>query len=83
MDLEKYKNLSLEDLFKLVDDIKKKGYLFFLKIDGERDEDYITIIISDPKDLSKEQIRFDGDDLKINLTKSLSSFFSAYEQSKI
>lgn len=76
MNIREYENLSLDELFKLVDDIRKKGYLFFIKIDGEREENHITIIISDPKNLSKEQIRFDGEYLDEVMIKAVSKFFS-------
>lgn len=76
MNIKRYENLSLDELFKLVDDIRKKGYLFFIKIDGEREENHITIIISDPKNLSKEQIRFDGQHLDKVMIKAISKFFS-------
>ena len=75
MNIETYKKSSLEELFVFVDIIKSKGDLVVIKIDGEREKNEITVIISYPSDLNKEQIRYDGNNLREVLFKALHSYF--------
>lgn len=69
-------NVTIKELFDYTELIKKNGDLFFLKIDGEREENHLTIIISFPPGKNKEQIRFDGHELESLLRKALGSYFS-------
>ena len=75
MNIEAYKKSSLEELFVFVDIIKSKGDLIFIKIDGEREVNEITVIISHPSNLDKEQIRYDGNNIRETLFKALHSYF--------
>ena len=71
-------NITLKELNKFTEVVKENGDLFFLKIDGERDENHITIIISSPPYKNKEQIRFDGQELKPLLIKAIDAYFNQY-----
>ena len=62
MDIDK--EMSIDDLLIQINKIKDLGDLVFIKFDGEREENHITVIISYPIAKQKEQIRIDGDDLK-------------------
>lgn len=76
MNLNFYEGTSLEELFALVDMVKSKGDIVFIKFDGEREINPITIIISYPSTINKEQIRFEGDNLKELLFKTLQLYFA-------
>jgi len=79
MNIESYKNSSLEELFVFIDIIKIKGHLVLIKIDGERETDEITVVISYPSDLEREPIRYDGNNLRDVLFKALQSYFLVNE----
>jgi len=79
MNIESYKNSSLEELFVFIDIIKVKGHLVLIKIDGERETNEITVVISYPKDLEREPIRYDGNNLREVLFKALQSYFMVNE----
>lgn len=69
-------NKKLEALFSSVNEIREKGDVVFIKFDGVRENDFITIIISYPSNLSREVIRHDGDDLIEILTNCLNDYYS-------
>ncbi len=75
MNIENYKNSSLEELFVFIDIIKNKGDLVLIKIDGERETDEITIVISYPSDLERDPIRHNGTKIRETLFKALHSYF--------
>jgi len=75
MNIESYKNSSIEELFVFVDIIKSKGDLVLIKIDGERETDEITIVISYPSDLERDPIQFHGNNIRETLFKALHSYF--------
>jgi len=79
MNIESYKNSSLEELFVFIDIIKIKGDLIFIKIDGEREADEVTVVISYPSDLEREQIRYNGSTVREVLFKALHSYFMVNE----
>jgi len=79
MNIESYKNSSLEELFVFIDIIKVKGHLVLIKIDGERETNEITVVITYPKDLEREPIRYDGNNLREVLFKALQSYFMVNE----
>ncbi len=70
---------TIEQLFFHVEDIRERGDIFFIKYYGERDSNWITIIISFPYDLSRKQIRFDGNNLKDLLIKSILKYYEKKE----
>ena len=67
--------MSIEELLTLAKGIKDKGDMVFIKLDGERENNQITIIISYPNDKGKEQIRYEGDDLNECLFKAINSYY--------
>lgn len=79
MNIESYKNSSLEELFVFIDIIKIKGDLIFIKIDGERETDEVTVVISYPSNLEREQIRYNGSNVREVLFKALHSYFMVNE----
>lgn len=76
MSLNFHEGTSLEELFALVGMVKSKGDIVFIKFDGGREINPITIIISYPPDRDKEQIRFEGHNLKELLFKTLQLYFA-------
>ena len=70
---------KLEALLSSVDEIRKKGDIVFIKFDGARENDFITIIISYPYNLNREIIRHDGNDLIEVLTNCLNDYYSQNE----
>lgn len=76
------KDVTLERLFEYVSYIKDRGDLVFIKYDGERNANTITVIISYPPPLNSidNQIRFEGDNLKDLLIKLI---YTYYEENKL
>ena len=68
-------HLTYEELFSCIEEIKSKGDVFILKIDGERDENHNTVMISFPNS-EREMIRYDESDLKEGIKKALSDYIS-------
>ncbi len=62
---------TLEQLFLEVKRVQDNGDLVFIKFDGEREINHITIIISFNPKIDREQIRFEGDNLRELLKKAL------------
>jgi len=66
------KKSSVEDLLQYADQIiKKRGDLIFIKIDGEREKNHVTVSISYPSDLSRQAIRYDDDDVRTALYEAI------------
>lgn len=76
MDLKLSKETPLQELFALVDLVKSNRDVVFIKFDGEREINPITIIISYSRNINKEQIRAEGDNLKELLFKTLQLYFA-------
>lgn len=76
---ENNKEVTLERLFRYIEEIRERGDLVFIKFDGEREDDFVTIAISYPNYLGKEQIRHDGNDFKKVLLKCLNEYYSQNE----
>ncbi|WP_343626798.1 hypothetical protein [Flavobacterium lindanitolerans] len=70
---------KLKALFSSVNEIREKGDIVFIKFDGVRENDFITIIISYPSNLNREIIRHDGNDLIEVLTNCLNDYYSQNE----
>jgi hypothetical protein len=63
---------SLNDLFEEIEQIKNNGDLVFIKFDGERESNKITLVIDfSKKSINRNQIRLNGDDLKDLIIKGL------------
>jgi len=75
MDIETYKDSSIEELFVFVDIIKSKGELILIKIDGEREVNEVTIVISYPSNLDKSPIQYAGSNVRETLFKALHKYF--------
>ncbi len=75
MDIESYKDSSIDELFVFVDIIKSKGDLVLIKIDGEREIDEVTIVISYPSDLERAPIQYTGSNIRETLFKALHTYF--------
>lgn len=67
------KQATIDELFTCLEEIKKSGDIFILKMDGERENNQNTIMITFPKS-NKEMIRHDGESLKILIKKALSDY---------
>ncbi len=59
-------NITLERLFEYISYIKDRGDLVFIKYDGEREINHITVIVSypPPYNLPENQIKLEGENLK-------------------
>jgi len=66
---------TFEELTSCIEEIKKNGDVFILKVDGERDTNYNTIISSFPNS-DKEMIRYDSSNLKEAIKKALFDYIS-------
>ncbi len=72
----KLEGINIEKLFEYIDFIRRRGVMVFIKYDGERNAKWITVIISypPPNNSLDNQIRFEGEDLKDLLIKSVYSY---------
>ena len=75
MDTKQLKESNLDGLFKLIDEVRERGNLFMIKYDGERADDFITVLITFPVYENKEIIRYDGNDLVELIQKALMDFY--------
>ncbi|SEE16718.1 hypothetical protein SAMN04487765_1625 [Tenacibaculum sp. MAR_2010_89] len=67
------KQATIDELFTCLEEIKNSGDIFILKMDGERENNQNTIMITFPKS-NKEMIRHDGESLKVLIKKALSDY---------
>ena len=65
---------SFDELMTYVNDIRKKGYLFMIKYDGEREKDFITVLVTSTKE-DINPIRMDGENLKKVMCSVLNNFY--------
>ena len=76
MSLQFNKDTTIEQLLFHVEVVRERGDVFFIKYDGAREgSDWITVIVSYPDDLSREQIRFEGNDLKKLLIQTVVKYY--------
>ena len=71
--------MEFDEILNQLNRIKDNGDLVFIKLDGEREKDHITVIISSPVHKQKEQIRLDGEDLMKLLASAVKQYFSSYD----
>ncbi len=69
------KDTTIEQLLFHVDLIREREDLVFIKYDGLRVNDFITVVISYPNDLSKQQIKFEGNDLRKLLSQAVIKYY--------
>ena len=75
-DLIENKEIGLpEFVVQAIDEVKKRGDVFVLKKDGERESKGYTIFITRPS-TGAEMIRFDDDDLRTAITEVLCRYVS-------
>ena len=79
MDLEFNIDSSFDELMTYVNDIREKGYLFMIKYDGEREEDFITVLVTSAKQ-DIDPIRMDGENLKKVMCSVLNDFYVAIQK---
>lgn len=67
---------DLVERFKELEEIRDKGYLVFVKLDGEREVDVNTIVISSLKTKSQKEIliQFHGSDLLLIMERAINKF---------
>ena len=66
-------NVTLEQLFSLIDKIRIRGDIFILKFDGERENNVISVYTSNPK--GENSIKYEGNDLQFLLSKVVKKYF--------
>ncbi len=57
-------NISFDDIIRCFDIVKNHGASAFIKLDGGRQLNHYTVIISFPVEAKKELLRKDGGNLK-------------------
>lgn len=65
--------VTYDELFIALDEVKKAGNVFILKMDGERENHNNTIMITFPNS-NKEMIRYDNSDLKEAIKMALKDY---------
>lgn len=65
---------DLESIFEKINLIKEEGHLVFIKFDGEREKEKITVVLSLVRNDSREVIQRHGDDIYILLNKLLDDY---------
>ena len=68
--------MALDRYIETLQGIKDEGNIVFIKLDGERKKNKITVVIDFPLPTDKETIRLDGDDLDLLLEKSINIYKS-------
>lgn len=71
----KKENPTFDELISCFEIVKDDGNIGFIKLDGERDKDHYTIIITFPEN-REEMLRSDGADLKQQLKNVLSKYIN-------
>lgn len=69
-------NITLEQLFLHIEIIKDRGDIFIIKYDGERDTDFITIIVLFKCDSLNLQLRFEGNNLNDLLKSAITNYYN-------
>lgn len=74
-------NITLEKLFDYLSFIKERGDMVFIKLDGERDNNSIVVIISYPPSMNsvENRIMFQGDNLKDLLIKLVYHYYEKHD----
>ena len=67
---------SMDELIQCFELIRQAGHIAFIKLDGEREQDWYTILVTFP-DSSREMIRNDGSDLRTALINVLTSYVAS------
>lgn len=65
---------SLESIFNEINSIKEEGHLVFIKFDGEREKEKISVVLSLLQDGNREVIQRHGDDFYTLLNKLLEDY---------
>lgn len=65
---------NLELIFEEINKIKDQGHLVFIKFDGEREKEMITVVLSLTSKGEREVIQRHGDNLLILLNKLLKDY---------
>ena len=63
-----------DDLMRISDVVMKNGHFLFVKFDGERIDQRITVIIDYPPNLKMKMIKEEGDNLGALLTKAFNRY---------
>lgn len=66
---------TFDELINCLEDIKNEGDVVIIKLDGEREDNQNTIMITFPNS-NREIIRHDGSDLKKSIQKALLDYIS-------
>lgn len=66
----------MENYLELLDDIRKQGRIVFVKLDGERDSNFYTLVIDYPRPTMAKAIRVEGQ----NLEEVLKSGIEQYQE---
>lgn len=67
---------SIETQLAILDNIRSSGAIVMIKLDGERTNEVITVLIDFPRPTEKKAIRLNGD----NLNTLLESLIAEYEK---
>ncbi len=66
---------TLDELFDCIKEIEAAGNIFILKVDGEREENHNTVMITFSNS-DKDMIRYDESDIKVAIKKALFDYIS-------
>lgn len=70
--------MSIEKNIEVLERIKNDGNIVFIKFDGERADNQVTVVIDFPSSSDNKTIRLDGDDLNTLLERVINTYQSKY-----